>query len=675
MGYIGAAILALWASLSVLCAQSNTVVRTNSVVTIRTSAKPTAKKPFKISEAEITSVHEKADILLASITALRAMKIDDMLLCDVEIFHRAAAMQLRFSNEEFFDARFVTDSLKVLDVGIARANELLNGRASWTNRIGMVVRGYRSRVDGSVQPYGLAIPASYAGALTRLDVILHGRGATLSEVNFIVGRENTNAAPTNVGYIRLEVYGRWNNAYRFAGETDVFEAMASVMKRYAINEREVVLRGFSMGGAGAWHLGLHFPDRWAALEAGAGFTETIRFAKVTNFTQAELTVLPMLDTEPVALNCFNLPTVAYGGEDDKQLQSSLNIRDQLEREGFHFTPDGLNFTTTELPFIFLIGPKTGHKWHPDCRIASDAFIDEALSKPREEPDRIRFVTYTTKYNKCHWVRIDALEKHYERAEFDAVKKDAGKRVDITISNTAFFTLIMPPPAVVSINGAELRVPVKLPAGVTNASFVKSPKGWAFSASPLVSTNGALRKIHGLAGPIDDAFMEPFICVRPTGKASDPEVEKKALAMLERFVFMYGKWMRGDVRIKNDTEVTADDIARYNIVVFGDRTDNSVLARVLGKLPVRWTNDEIVIGTNRFPAAGHMPVMIYPNPLNPKKYIVINTGHTISEKDWRGSNALQFAHLGDWAVYRLEAEVTNDTVAASGYFGEDWGAPK
>ena len=53
-------------------------------------------------------------------------------------------------------------------------------------------------------------------------------------------------------------------------------------KRYKIDPRRIVLRGFSMGGAGAWHLGLHYPDRWAAVEAGAGFTETKRYAKQDN---------------------------------------------------------------------------------------------------------------------------------------------------------------------------------------------------------------------------------------------------------------------------------------------------------------------------------------------------------------------------------------------------------
>ena len=41
-----------------------------------------------------------------------------------------------------------------------------------------------------------------------------------------------------------------------------------------IDKDRVVLRGFSMGGAGTWHLGLHRPDNWCVLGPGAGFTST-----------------------------------------------------------------------------------------------------------------------------------------------------------------------------------------------------------------------------------------------------------------------------------------------------------------------------------------------------------------------------------------------------------------
>ena len=57
---------------------------------------------------------------------------------------------------------------------------------------GLVVRGYISKIDRSVQPYGLVVPASYSPTAPhrwRLDAWFHGRNETLSEVNFLADRE------------------------------------------------------------------------------------------------------------------------------------------------------------------------------------------------------------------------------------------------------------------------------------------------------------------------------------------------------------------------------------------------------------------------------------------------------------------------------------------------------
>src|SRR5262249_53075966 len=141
-----------------------------------------------------------------------------------------------------------------------------------------IIRGYESKVDGSFQPYAVIVPDGLPAppARVRLDVVLHGRGATLNEARFIATHDGKPAPlPADAaGKITLHVFGRTNNAYRWAGEADVFEAIDAVKRRYAIDERRIVLRGFSMGGAGAWHLGLHHPSLWSSVEAGAGFSET-----------------------------------------------------------------------------------------------------------------------------------------------------------------------------------------------------------------------------------------------------------------------------------------------------------------------------------------------------------------------------------------------------------------
>jgi hypothetical protein len=67
------------------------------------------------------------------------------------------------------------------------------------------------------------------------------------------------------------------------------------------------------------------------------------------------------------------------------------------------------------------------------------------------------------------------------------------------------------------------------------------------------------------------------------------------------------------------------------------------------------------------------VLIYPNPLNPAKYVVINSSFTYREYDYL-NNARQVAKLPDWAVIDLSKPKTSQApggVADAGFFGESW----
>ncbi|MEZ6145503.1 MAG: hypothetical protein R3B91_08840 [Planctomycetaceae bacterium] len=70
-------------------------------------------------------------------------------------------------------------------------------------------------------------------------------------------------------------------------------------------------------------------------------------------------------------------------------------------------------------------------------------------------------------------------------------------------------------------------------------------------------------------------------------------------------------------------------------------------------------------------------MIYPNPLNPKRYVVVNSGHTMHENDFRSSNAWLFPRLGDIAVQRYERQADGsyqeETVWAD-LFDTAWNLP-
>jgi hypothetical protein len=126
-------------------------------------------------------------------------------------------------------------------------------------------------------------------------------------------------------------------------------------------------------------------------------------------------------------------------------------------------------------------------------------------------------------------------------------------------------------------------------------------------------------------------------------------------------------MRGDIRVKNDTAVSASDIANYNLVLFGDPGSNSLIAKIIGRLPIQWTKSDITVGSQKFPSGDHALVLIYPNPLNPQKYVVLNTGQTFSaNRITSGTEAVFFPRLGDYAVL-----TTGGATKIAGFFDESW----
>src|SRR5581483_9516119 len=127
--------------------------------------------------------------------------------------------------------------------------------------------------------------------------------------------------------------------------------------------------------------------------------------------------------------------------------------------------------------------------------------------------------------------VEGLEKHYDRADVDAKRDDARHIYDITTKNVSRLVLRETDHArEIKIDGQDLKVK----AG-PEVTLMKT-------AAWKVDRNGkwpGLHKTHALQGPIDDAFLDPFLLVRPTGKAWNEEVNQQALRTLARFDNLWG----------------------------------------------------------------------------------------------------------------------------------------
>jgi hypothetical protein len=593
------------------------------------------------------------------------------LLPDVQIFHNAVRYALIYS--EFFKTNEVGVARAFLKQGMERAQLLREGKAPWTTTNGLVARGYLSQVDGSVQPYGLVIPPSYQGTRGqpyRLDFWFHGRGETLSELDFINGRQKSAGEFTPPNTFVLHLYGRYCNGNRFAGETDLFEALENVRKYYPIDENRLVVRGFSLGGAACWHFATHHAGLWAAAAPGAGFSETADFLKVFQKetlkpTWYEQKLWHWYDSTDYALNLFDCPTVAYSGEIDSQKQAADMMVKAAAAEGMELT--------------HIIGPKTPHRYEAEAKKEINRRIDAIAERGRERtPKLVRFTTWTLRYNQMHWVTVDSLEQHWEKARVDAelaLDENSIKATTKNVSAVSFnfgpgdFPLELTHKPKFLIDGQTVEGVSPMTDRSYAAHFRKQGRRWALTSEG----ESGLHKIHGLQGPIDDAFMSSFLNVRPTGQALNEKVGAWAAAEMAHATNHWRLQFRGEPRVKDDGDVSDADIAEHNLVLWGDPMSNKVLGRIADKLPVQWSAQGIVLGKQEFDAAHHVPVMIYPNPLNPKKYVVLNSGFTFREYDYL-NNARQTAKLPDYAVVDVNVPVSSRApggIVEAGFFGESW----
>jgi len=632
---------------------------------------------IELDENVRTQLRERTDALGEAIQALAKQHAETPPLLhhlpDVQVYHKAVDWALK--HRIFFKPSELKTAEDLLVAGNKRAAQLANGKMPWSRATGLVVRGYVSRLDDSVQPYGLVIPESFSTdpwRKRRLDIWLHGRDNKLSELKFMEQRRTSAGQFTPPDTIVLHPYGRFCNAFKFAGEVDVLEALTHAKTHYPVDDNRMSLRGFSMGGGGCWHLGTHLAADWIAVAPGAGFAESLEYLGLTRKNALppayEQTLWGLYDATKYAGNLFNTVTVAYSGELDKQRQAADIMARHLAAEG--------------LALHHVIGPDTGHKYHPAAKAEIDERLNAAASNGRNPvPARVRLLTQTLRYNRQAWVQVDGLEAHWQPARVEA-RLASNERVEVTTENVSRLVLSMPSglcplrpdgnPVVVidgdKLSGARVRTDRSW-----ESRFVKALGRWrAIGRFEFVG----LAKRPGLQGPIDDAFMGRFLMVRPTGQARSPLAAKWTAAQLAQALSDWELQFRAKPLVKDDNDLAATDIADCNLILWGDPQSNSAIARVIDSLPVKWNETALRLGQAEAGSATHAPVLIYPNPLNPSRYLVLNSGFTFS-RFGHMSNATQTPKLPDWALVDMRQPYNAGDpacIAAAGFFDERWQAP-
>lgn len=150
---------------------------------------------------------------------------------------------------------------------------------------GPVRRAVLSPTRGSHWPYALYVPEQYDAERTwPLFIVLHGAGGNADNMlrsvcgagpwgwRVLQGRDPFPPFPQRDAFV-LCPYGLTTNdpfdGYQ-ASLPEVLASIDAVQADYHIDPRRTYVLGVSMGGGGAWRLGLTYPDRFAAIAPVSG---------------------------------------------------------------------------------------------------------------------------------------------------------------------------------------------------------------------------------------------------------------------------------------------------------------------------------------------------------------------------------------------------------------------
>jgi len=133
---------------------------------------------------------------------------------------------------------------------------------------------HRSEIDGTLQPYTVYIPQDYNDKYpTPLFVTLHGSG--VNEVQYaysmvmVLGAGRFRGGIPKMIMIAPQARGL-SDWYTGNSGKDVIECIDHIKALYNIDEENMILDGFSMGGYGAWRLSLLHPDMFKAVIIRSG---------------------------------------------------------------------------------------------------------------------------------------------------------------------------------------------------------------------------------------------------------------------------------------------------------------------------------------------------------------------------------------------------------------------
>ncbi|HEX2676909.1 MAG TPA: extensin family protein, partial [Polyangiales bacterium] len=427
--------------------------------------------------------------------------------------------------------------------------------------------------------------------------------------------------------------------WRFMGEQDVLDVIADVERNYKVDDDRVVLLGLSNGGVGAYNMGLRHASRFAAVLAIAGCPSWTQYAGRVDAFQTE--ALKPQSGMWIAENMIDTDFRFFHGHEDPGPMRPAFVEEFSKH-------------------IATLGVPYKEKWYDAGHDLLYLVLQygglfkklENVTRNRH-PKEVRVVTGDYRAAQQHWVTVTGIERFPSLARVKAVAD--GTRLRVETSNTRSLTIALSDVPLTAADGVSLEVDGQVVYDGARAKLGTSvvlSRGqdgrWQVGSAAQSASSGSnppLAKKPGVSGPITDAYFGSMLHVYGTSVPAQTEALKKAA---QRGARGWPVWLwRVEQPVVADSEVTEAMMREHHLVLYGTPGSNSILSRIEAKLPIHVDADGVVVGDRRFSSKGVGTRFIYPNPLAPDHYVIVQAAPT-PEGVMNGHNLPDF--LPDYVVY-------------------------
>ncbi|MHC4219160.1 MAG: carboxylesterase family protein [Planctomycetota bacterium] len=525
-------------------------------------------------------------------------------------------------------------------------------------------RTFTSAIDGSVQYYAVTPMRREwdTGERPALFLTLHGAS--------VEGRRQAQVyRPKDWGHVVAPTNRRpYGFDWEDWGRLDAIEVLQIVLDKYDIDRRRVYLTGHSMGGHGVWHLGVTFPDMFAAIGPSAGWVSFFSYAGADRYEDPD-PVEEMLtratsssDTLRLARNYLQHGVYVLHGEKDDNVPAD-QARLMYEKLGA-FHPD----------LVYHEEPGAGHWWGDRCCDwpAMFEFFQARRRPPVEEVKHVEFVTASPGVSAwSNWLGIEAQVRQLVPASVVIDLDRERRRFKATTDNVAVLSLkldhLRPGPIQVTIDGRMLSS-LDWPGDNAKIWLTRTDDKWSAGAEPPSPD----RKGPHRYGPFKDAFRHRVLFVYGTSGTDEENDWAYAKARYDAETF----WYRGNaaVEVIADRDFDAASDPDRNVIIYGNAETNAAWAGLLGEGPVQVRRGSIGIGARRIDRDDLACLFIRPRPGSDTASVGVVCGS--GPAGMRLTDRLPYFVSGvaypDCTVIGPEMLSEGSTgVLAAGFFGLDW----